>query len=45
MAACSDATGQLAKNSRLRCSSVSNDRVTGEGSRAIEEISEGGYML
>jgi hypothetical protein len=35
----------LAKNSLLRCDSVSDDRVTGEGSLAIVEISEEGVYV
>jgi len=41
-ATCSDPTGLLAKNSLLRCDSVSDDRITGEESLAIVEISEKG---
>jgi len=41
-ASCSDPRGLLAKNSLLRCDNVSDDRVTGEGSLAIVEISEEG---
>ena len=44
-ASCSDPTGLLAKNSLLRCDSVSDDRVTGEGSLAIVEISEEGVYV
>jgi len=44
-ASCSDPTGLLAKNSLLRCDSVSDDRVTGDGSLAIVEISEGGVYV
>jgi len=44
-ASCSDLTGLLAKNSLLRCDSVSDDRVTGEGSLAIVEISEEGVYV
>ena len=44
-ASCSDPKGLLAKNSLLRCDSVSDDRVTGEGSLAIIEISEEGVYV
>jgi len=42
---CSDPTGQLAKNSLLRCDSFSDDSVTGEGSLTIVEISEEGVYV
>jgi len=45
MASCSDPTGLLATKSLLRCLSVSDDRVTGEGSLAIVEISEEGVYV
>jgi hypothetical protein len=44
-ASCSDPTGLLAKNSLLRCDSVSDDSVTGEGSLAIVEVSEEGVYV
>jgi hypothetical protein len=40
IASCSDPTGLLAKNSRLRCDSISDDKVTREGSLGRVEISE-----
>jgi len=40
MASCCDPTSLLEKNSLPRCDSVSDERVTGEGSLAIVEISE-----
>jgi len=45
MASCSDLTGLSAKNSFVRCDSISNDRGSGEGSLAIVEISEKGVYL
>jgi len=45
MAACCNPTGLLAKNSVLRCDSVSDDRDTGEGSLAIVVISEEGVYI
>jgi len=39
-ASCSDPTGLLEYNSLLRCDSVSDERVTGEGLLAIVKISE-----
>jgi hypothetical protein len=44
-ASCSDPTGLLAKNSLLWCDSVSDYRVTGEGSLAMVEISEEGVNV
>ena len=46
MASCSNPTGLLEKNTLLRCDSVSDEQVTGEGSLAIVEISgEGVYLV
>jgi len=45
MASCSDPTGLLEKNSLLRCDSVSDEGVPGEGSLAIVEISEEGVYI
>jgi len=45
MASCSDPTGLLEKNSLLGCDSVSDERVTGEGSLAQVEISEEGVYV
>jgi hypothetical protein len=45
MAFCSDPTDLLAQNCLLRCDCVCDDRVTGEGSLAIVEISEEGVYV
>jgi len=42
---CYHPTGPLEKNSLLRCDSVSDKRVTGEGSLAIVKISEEGVYV
>jgi len=45
MASCSDLLGLLEKNSLLRCDSVSDKMVTGEGLLVVLEISEKGVYV